>query len=334
MTPGRIKKKMENHNSLLKIQANDGMDSFLRAIGVSISAHFLLVAILVVIPRFNAPPKHIGPAIQVDLVAWVSPEASRPSVPGRDRSADRQPAVIPAKKKSEAVRKPETIKAVDVPANDKNVQATDRPPTVQPSIDSQTEALASVSTKHALKKMTYQAGKVAKKSTADRQAVRQPEKNTAKSSPEASSPKRRATTTAPAGVPQDVFDRIRANVAKDERRQNSTDSGGTVGSGSGGVAATIQEAYLHRVKTEIERNWAFSGRVAGAPGNLHVSLFFKIMPNGEIRDIVFETRSGNEYLDESAYKAIIKSNPVSPHPPGINKPVVVAGYRFTPSGME
>jgi colicin import membrane protein len=58
------------------------------------------------------------------------------------------------------------------------------------------------------------------------------------------------------------------------------------------------------------------------------------MPNGEIKDIFFTDRSGNSYLDESAYKAIVKSNPVDPHPEGISKPYVNVGLRFTPEGVR
>jgi colicin import membrane protein len=58
------------------------------------------------------------------------------------------------------------------------------------------------------------------------------------------------------------------------------------------------------------------------------------MPDGEIRDIFFTDRSGNTYLDESAYKAIVKSNPVDSHPNGLAQPYVVMAIRFTPQGIR
>ena len=63
-------------------------------------------------------------------------------------------------------------------------------------------------------------------------------------------------------------------------------------------------------------------------------LVFKVMPNGEIRDVFFTDRSGNNNFDESAYRAIMKSNPVDPHPPGIIRPYVQMGLRFTPEGIK
>jgi len=58
------------------------------------------------------------------------------------------------------------------------------------------------------------------------------------------------------------------------------------------------------------------------------------MPNGEIKDIWFDKRSGNSYFDESVQKAVMKSNPVRPHPPEVKRPFVDVGLRFTPEGIK
>jgi colicin import membrane protein len=58
------------------------------------------------------------------------------------------------------------------------------------------------------------------------------------------------------------------------------------------------------------------------------------MPNGEIKDLFFTDRSGNKHFDESAYRAVMKSNPVAPHPRGISEPFVQMGLRFTPEGIR
>jgi len=59
-----------------------------------------------------------------------------------------------------------------------------------------------------------------------------------------------------------------------------------------------------------------------------------VLPNGEITDIRFTERSNNAYLDESAYRAILKSNPAPPHPPSVREPFVVVAIRFTPEGIR
>ena len=58
------------------------------------------------------------------------------------------------------------------------------------------------------------------------------------------------------------------------------------------------------------------------------------MPNGEIKDLFFTDRSGNSHFDESAYRAVMKSNPVDPHPAGLIRPYVQMGLRFTPEGVK
>jgi colicin import membrane protein len=63
-------------------------------------------------------------------------------------------------------------------------------------------------------------------------------------------------------------------------------------------------------------------------------LVFKVLPSGEITDIRYTERSNNPYLDDSAYKAIVKSSPVAPHPAIIKAPYVLVAIRFTPEGIR
>jgi colicin import membrane protein len=96
----------------------------------------------------------------------------------------------------------------------------------------------------------------------------------------------------------------------------------------------LLDIYRIEVAYYIQKNWAFSEQLAGGRTDLVAELAFTIMPSGEIKDIWFDKRSGNRYLDESAKKAVLKSNPVRPHPPGVTKPFVIVGLRFTPMGVK
>ena len=49
---------------------------------------------------------------------------------------------------------------------------------------------------------------------------------------------------------------------------------------------------------------------------------------------VSESTKPNPYLDDSAYKAIVKSSPVKPHPPKLNRTYIEMGLRFTPEGLR
>jgi colicin import membrane protein len=108
------------------------------------------------------------------------------------------------------------------------------------------------------------------------------------------------------------------------------------GGGGGGGPGQIEPIDIYRatVASQVERNWAFSPQLAGSDKNLKVGVVFKVLPSGEITDIRFSERSNNPYLDDSAYKAIVKSSPVAPHPAIIKAPYVTVAIRFTPEGIR
>ncbi len=108
------------------------------------------------------------------------------------------------------------------------------------------------------------------------------------------------------------------------------------GGGGGGGPGQIEPIDIYRatVASQVERNWAFSPQLAGSDKNLRVGVVFKVLPSGEITDIRFSERSSNPYLDDSAYKAIVKSSPVAPHPAIIKAPYVTVAIRFTPEGIR
>ncbi len=58
------------------------------------------------------------------------------------------------------------------------------------------------------------------------------------------------------------------------------------------------------------------------------------MQNGKIKDIWFEKKSGNSYFDESAFKAVKKSDPLPKLPKEYFKPYYNLGLIFTPSGLK
>lgn len=82
----------------------------------------------------------------------------------------------------------------------------------------------------------------------------------------------------------------------------------------------------------IEQNWVFNDILARMDQNLEVRILIKILKSGEIRDIIYETRSGNRYLDESAKKAIKKANPLPELPRGY--PYYNVVLKFSPRGVK
>jgi colicin import membrane protein len=107
------------------------------------------------------------------------------------------------------------------------------------------------------------------------------------------------------------------------------------GSGVGG--ARVQESiliYQAEIQYQIQKNWAFSQQLAGDNTQLEAILAIKVLRNGEIEDIWFDKKSGNTYLDESAYKAVVKSNPLPPLPNDYMQPIYKIGLRFGPRGLK
>ncbi len=104
---------------------------------------------------------------------------------------------------------------------------------------------------------------------------------------------------------------------------------GTGGLGSG----EIMEVYKTVVAYHIQGNWAFSEQLSKGGSDLETLVGIKVMPNGEIQDIWFDKKSGNSYLDESAMRAIKKSNPLPPLPGDTGRYYMI-GLRFTPKGLD
>jgi colicin import membrane protein len=86
------------------------------------------------------------------------------------------------------------------------------------------------------------------------------------------------------------------------------------------------------LKSAIEQNWVFNDMLARMDQHLEVRVMIKILKSGEIRDIAYETKSGNRYLDESAKKAIKRANPLPKLPAGMTSFDLVVG--FTPKGIK
>jgi len=176
--------------------------------------------------------------------------------------------------------------------------------------------------KVSLKKKTFKASKVKKS------ALKDIEKKVEKTSSE------RITS---------ALDRLKSRVEEQEvEKRLETDDAptqpaagiGSEGTGEGGRVGELIDIYRVEIAYQIQKNWAFPEQLAGGRKDLQTLLVFKVMPNGEIRDLFFTDRSGNTHLDESAFRAIMKTNPVDPHPSGIIRPYVQMGLRFTPEGIK
>jgi TonB family protein len=285
--------------------------------GISILVHLVFFGSVVFLAEPDSQPRLGQSAINVSLV----------SLPGPPKAAA-PPATAPAPQpeaKTVAVPPKETQKAPKTPVME--APAPEQPP-VSPK-PAETVSLAPKQNKPKVKRSL-------KKKTQNRQkmidrAMTNVEKQVEKSQSDSV---------------RQAIDRLKKKVAQSEAggSQTGRTAAATPGApaagipgatGSGGQRTLeITDIYKIEVAFQVERNWAFSQQVAGDNRALQASLVFRVMPSGEITDIRFTRRSGNTYFDDSAYKAIVKANPVSPHPAEIKVPYVTVPLRFTPEGLR
>lgn len=110
--------------------------------------------------------------------------------------------------------------------------------------------------------------------------------------------------------------RMKEALARNEKNPRAGTGTGE-GTGAGRKASDPVLLYQMLLKSAIEQNWVFNDILARMDKNLQCRVLIKILKNGEVRDIIYTTRSGNAYLDESAKKAIQRSTPLPPLPKGM-----------------
>jgi len=284
--------------------------------GISLVIHLFFIGSVVFMPDFS-PRSRLGQgAIHVSLVSLPGPpqaaasENSPAPAPVAKTEAVPQQEIKPAPKAPVIeTPPPEPVPVSPKPAKTVSLAPKQQKPKIKKSLKKKTQSR---------QKMINQAlsgvQKNVEKSQTDsvRQAIARLKKKVAQSEAAASQPGQQAAGTAGAaggGIP------------------------GAAGSG-GKRALEIADLYKIEVAFQVERHWAFSQQVAGNDKMLQTKVVFKVLPNGELTDIKFTKHSGNSYLDDSVYRAIVKASPVSPHPAGINQPYLTVAVRFTPEGLK
>ncbi len=283
--------------------------------GISLVIHLIFFGSVVFWPASAPKPRFLPGSINVSLVSLPGPPSAAPA-PAVVSKPPAKPVAAPKKEiktapieEVVAIPPPKTLPEIKKPK--KTVSLTPKPEKIKPK-------------------------KSLKKKTQDRQKM---------IDHAVTKVKKKVEKTETDSVSQ-ALDRLKKKVEQTESSRAQTGSTGqaAVGAGKGsvtGVTGTggqrrleLIDLYKIEVAFQVERNWAFSQQLAGKSETLQVSLVFRVMPGGEIADIRFTERSGNSYLDESAYRAIVKASPVSPHPAGIRIPYVTMGVRFTPEGIR
>jgi colicin import membrane protein len=280
--------------------------------GISLFIHLGFIGYITLLPE-SAPRRRLSSgSINVSLVSLPGPPAPAPTPSSKSAAT---PVAIP---------KPDTKKINVAPV----IEKPPKPPPVAPT-PKKTVSLAPKANqwkvKKSLKKKTMNRRKMIDNAVTGVQKKVEKSKSDSVNQALAALKKKVAETEATAG-----------GVNQNATTIAGTSGGGTPGAtGSGGRRALdLIDIYKVEVAFQVERHWAFSEQLAGDGSALQSSLVFRVLPSGEVTDIRFTERSGNSYLDESAYKAVVKASPVSPHPEGVRALYVTVALRFTPQGIR
>ena len=272
--------------------------TLLYTFAVSGMCHLLLFAILIFYPNRAWDRKPPLSFINVSIVTLPTLETGPQPVAKPSIQPKRQPTTPKKQPPAKTIEK-----AISAPA--------------ETSADAVSVSTATKKPKRSLKRKTFKTAEVVKS------AIDKIEKRV-----EASKPDQLTQAI------DRLRDQVKNNEAADQKRQHDKTASAALEGDGDRRALELVDLYRVEIAYQVQKNWAFSEQLAGGRMDLVAELAFTVMPNGEIRDIWFDKRSGNKYLDDSAKKAIMKSNPVRPHPAGIRKPYVNVGLRFTPKGVE
>ncbi len=262
----------------------------------SVLCHLAFFAMVIAIPQTRRPAKRFAPSvINVSMVSLAAPVATRVAA-----DASEAAVAVPQKK----VRVKKTV-AADV-----------QPQQPQPPAVSTEPKKAKI--KRSLKKKTYDSEKIVAN------ALNRIEKDV-----QDDQDRQLAET----------LRRLKDKVATSETATAVVQAAGKsagmpVSSGDSKKILELIDLYNAEIHYRIQKNWAFSKQLAGEMMDAEAVLVIEILPNGRITDMWFEKRSGSRYLDESATKAINKSNPLPPLPTGYPGKSYTVGVRFTPEGIR
>ena len=296
-----IRKQNSSNAAASRSGMLNGMAGETRALGIAVSAslvcHLVFFTAFIFMQGHSVKRRPLEDFISVSLVSL--PGAPAPETPQKAAAAPvperAAPAPAPARKREVAAPKPA-----------KEVSTAPTP----------------VKKKVSLKKKTFKTENVKKRALEEMEE--------------------RVETTSSERIAK-AIDELKSKVEEEKVNRPQKSAAGTDAktaslSGDGqeaaGRRAELIDIYRVEVAYQIQKNWAFPDQFAEDAADLQTMLVFKILPNGEITDLFFTDRSGNKYFDESAYRAVMKSNPVSPHPKGLSEPYVQMGLRFTPEGIK
>jgi colicin import membrane protein len=293
------------------------------AIVISIVSHILFFMTMLLVPKPSYQRQFVMPAISVRMVSIPDQPRQSSEATGVTKKSNVKKQALDTRKPPSARTKPKPeSRKSEVTVKQKNeVAVSDSKPEPEISLEPK-----QIKVKQSLKKKTFKPTEVV------RHAIEKLEKETKDEKPNAIADAiERIKREIPESRPVDATATAKSKTSVSQpSRYTGFPAGSAVRSGF--IAGQL-DVYNTEIIFRIQKNWAFSEQLVRRKKDLEALMGIKIMPSGEIRDIWFDKRSGNKLLDESAYRAIKKTNPLPPMPKDFLEPHYVIGLRFTPEGL-
>lgn len=287
---------------------------------VSLVVHGMFFGGLIFFQNFHFA-RSMPPVIQIDLVSFASMAGSDKSGGGGESAK---------KVKDEVKNESQAVKEAGAPIQPAETKKEEPPPVIKPDISLKTKP------KDLKDLLAEQEKKIKEDEKKKEEKVNQ---KTPPKEPNTGKTVDKPNEKQDGNNLSEVLGRLRKKVAEQGSLKQGEGGDGHEGEGKGGSpegsgkgGASPLELYLNELGLRIRENWVFNESLARVDRNLEVRILIKILKSGEIRDIIFETRSGNSYLDESAKKAIMKINSLKPLPAGMYS--YDLGLIFTPEGLK
>lgn len=277
---------------------------------ISLFLHGLFFFSLIFFQNFK-PAKPLPTVIQIDLVSFL-PEPALED-PGKSQETLKEDGIpVKAKPIKKKIRKIPTLKA--------DISLKTKPKDLKDLIAQQEKKNKEAKKKPDKKKVKKPAQKIKPKKQIDSEQVVEETRQKLEKKVE--------------DQYHDQIARALSRLQRKVKQQGKTKEGEGTGASAGYGKKGFEPIDLYKMVlgSSIEQNWVFNDIFARMDQNLEVRILIKILRSGEIRDIIYETRSGNRYLDDSAKKAIKKANPLPQLPPGMRSYDVVV--IFTPKGLK
>jgi colicin import membrane protein len=263
--------------------------------GLSVLFHVLFFSGVIFLPQLRGQKQYIPSSVEVDLVSLPKAASQAPPAP-------RQVGPPPKPAKDAEPVKPEPKPAEPPPPPPPEPEVVpEKPVPVEPS---------KLEVKKSQKKRAVDASK------AIEGAIARMEKE--------------AVDSRPQSVLQ-AIDKLRTEV---ESEGGVVLRGGSATGGQSEKTLDLLDIYNAEIWHRIQRNWAFSEEMVRGRTDLEATIIVKIMRQGEIRDMWFESRSGNAYFDDTVFKAVKKSDPLPPLPESYRGPFYEVGFRFNLSELQ